>query len=78
MDQLPADFAESLARVLEPGQENRIAEIIDAATQLDDEGLRMFLEKFAARVNRSPEPIKPEELIRFLRVSKTGGPSIAT
>ena len=47
MDQLPPDFAESLARVLEPGQEERIAEIIGAASQLDDDGLRMFLAKFA-------------------------------
>jgi hypothetical protein len=66
MDQLPADFAESLAKVLEPGQEKRIAEIIEAATRLDDERLRMFLERFAARVRASPEPVKPEELLDFL------------
>lgn len=77
MDQLPSDFAETLARVLEPGQERRVAQIIEAATLLDDEGLRLFLERFAARVRRSPTPIKPEELVQFLRLSKTGGQSSA-
>ena len=78
MDQLPDDFAESLAQVLEPGQHKRIAEIIEAATQLDDKGLQTFLEKFAARVRASPAPIKPEELLRFLRASERGGLSTAT
>ncbi len=78
MDQLPADFAETLARVLEPGHEKRVAQIIEAATLLDDEGLQVFLERFAARVRESPTPIKPEELVQFLRFSKTTGPSSAT
>ena len=78
MDQLPDDFAESLARVLEPGQEKRIAEIIEAATLLDDDALRVFLERFAARVRASPAPVKPEELLRFLRASEKGGDSSAT
>lgn len=78
MDQLPPDFAESLARVLEPGQEKRVAEIIEAATQLDDEGLRMFLEKFAARVRKSPAPVTPEELLRLLGLSRRGDQSTAT
>ena len=78
MDQLPDDFADSLARVLEPGEEHRIAEIIEAATQLDDDGLRMFLGRFAARVSKSAAPIKAEELIRFLHDSKRGGRSGAT
>jgi hypothetical protein len=77
MDQLPEDFAETLARVLEPGQEKRIAQIIEAATQLDDEGLRLFLERFAARVRASPAPVKPEELVQFLRLSKADGQSSA-
>jgi hypothetical protein len=78
VDQLPDDFAESLAQVLEPGQQERIAEIIEAATQLDDKGLQSFLEKFASRVRASPAPIKPEELLRFLRASERDGPSTAT
>lgn len=78
MDQLPDDFAESLAQVLEPGQQDRIAEIIEAATQLDDKGLQAFLQKFAARVRSSPAPIKPEELLRLLHAAERGGQSTAT
>lgn len=77
MDQLPADFAETLARVLEPGHEKHVAQIIEAATRLDDEGLRLFLERFAARVRASPKPVTPEELVQFLRLSKAGGQSSA-
>lgn len=78
MDPLPPDFAETLARVLEPGHEEQIAQIMEAATQLDDEGLRLFLVKFAARVRRSSAPVKPHELRRFLILSKRGGQSTAT
>ena len=78
MDQLPDDFAESLAQVVEPGQQDRIAEIIEAATQLDDKGLQAFLQKVASRVRASPAPIKPEELLRFLRAAERGGQSTAT
>ena len=78
MDHLPDDFAESLAQVFEPGQEKRIAEIIEAATHLDDEALRIFLERVAARVRESATPIQPEELVQFLRASEKGGRSTAT
>ena len=78
MDQLPPDFAESLARVLEPGEQEHTAEIIRAATQLDDDGLRVFLSKFAARIRESPAPVTAEELHRFLDLSKKGGQSTAT
>jgi hypothetical protein len=78
VDQLPADFAEMLASVLEPGQEKRIAEIIEAATRLDDDALRIFLERFAARVRESAAPVKAEELLSFLRASERGGQSTGT
>jgi hypothetical protein len=78
VDQLPADFAESLARVLEPGQDNRVAEIIEAATRLDDKGLQIFLERFAARVRKSPTPVTVDELFRFLRDATRRGQSSAT
>jgi hypothetical protein len=78
VDQLPADFAESLARALEPGQEKRVAEIIEAATRLDDEELQVFLERFAARVRKSSRPVTADELLRFLRDPKRGGQSTAT
>ena len=69
MDQLPPDFAESLARVLEPGDESAAAEVIQAASRLNDAGLRIFLERFAARVRSSPAPVRRDELMQFLRVA---------
>jgi hypothetical protein len=47
--------------------------VIEAATRLDDHGLRIFLEKFAARIRSSPARIKSEELARLLNASKDGG-----
>ena len=73
MDQLSDDFAEALARVVEPGHQAAVAEVIEAATQLDDAGLRIFLEKFAARVRSSPRPVKREELLQFLQAAKKPG-----
>jgi hypothetical protein len=73
MDQLPPDFAETLARVVEPGHEAAVAEVIKAATLLDDDGLRKFLELFAARVRTTPAPVRREELLRFLYESSRGG-----
>jgi hypothetical protein len=75
MDQLPPNFAETLARVVEPGHQAAVARVIEAATRLDDDGLRIFLEKFAARVRSSPAPVNEEELLQFLRgAKKQGGP----
>jgi hypothetical protein len=74
MDQLPPDFAETLARVVEPGQHAAAAEVIEAATRLDDDALRIFLEKFAARVRSSPAPVRHDELLQFLRASKASAP----
>jgi hypothetical protein len=65
--ELPDDFADSLARVLEPGQREAAAEIIEAATMLDDIGLRRFLQLFAARVRASDAPISAHELRKFLQ-----------
>jgi hypothetical protein len=78
VDQLPADFAQMLASVLEPGQEKRIAEIIEAATRLDDDALRIFLERFASRVRESPAPVNAQELLGFLDALEKGGQSTAT
>jgi hypothetical protein len=64
---LPDDFADTLSRVLEPGHSEGAAGVIEAATQLDDQGLRRFLELFAARIRASAAPIKYEELHSFLR-----------
>jgi len=69
MSGLPADFADTLAQVLEPGHGEAVAGVIEAATRLDDDGLRRFLELFAARVRASAAPIRYEELRGFLRVA---------
>jgi hypothetical protein len=67
MRELPDDFADTLARVLEPGHGEAAAEIIEAGTKLDDEGLRLFLQLFAARVRASDAPITAGELRKFLQ-----------
>jgi hypothetical protein len=72
MDQLPPDFANAIARVVEPGQEEPVARIIEAATQLDDEGLRTFLARFASRVQSSPALVTRQELLQFLREAIEG------
>ena len=69
MGGLPADFADTLARVLESGNGEAAAGVIEAATLLDDHGLRRFLELFAARVRASATPIRYEELRSFLRLA---------
>jgi hypothetical protein len=69
MGGLPADFADTLARVLEPGHGEAAAGVIEAATLLDDHGLRRFLELFAARVRASAAPIRYDELRSFLRLA---------
>jgi len=66
---LPADFAESLARVVDPRDHKALAGVIEAATRLDDDGLRVFLDQFAARVRSSAAPIRHDELLQFLRAA---------
>jgi len=70
MKQLPPDFAENLAQVLEPAHRGEAAGIIKAATALDDDGLRTFLELFAQRVRESAVPITHAELKGFLVASR--------
>lgn len=69
MGTLPDDFADTLSKVLEPGDREAAAGVIEAATLLDDEGLRRFLELFATRIRASHAPIRYEELRGFLRVA---------
>jgi hypothetical protein len=70
MKHLPPNFAEDLAQVLEPADRGAAAGIITAASALDDEGLRTFLELFAHRVRESEAPITQAELNEFLLASK--------
>lgn len=72
MRSLPDDFASTLARVLRPSEHEAAAEIIEAATMLDDEGLRRFLDLLADRVRASDEPIRAEELRAYLQRSARG------
>ncbi len=65
--ELPNDFADNLARVLDPGDHQAAAEIIEAATMLDDVGLKRFLQLFAARVRASGGPVRADELRAFLQ-----------
>lgn len=78
MEHLPADFAKAVVRVVEPGKEAAVAKVIEAATLLDDEELRIFLEKFARRIRASPKPVTPQELVQFLHEVTSGGQSSAT
>lgn len=70
MQHLPPDFAQDLAQVLEPAHRGVAAGIIEAASALDDAGLRVFLDLFAQRVRESGEPITHAELQRFLAAAK--------
>ena len=70
MNHLPPNFAEELAHVLDPADCGAAAGIIKAASALDDEGLRRFLELFAQRVRESVVPITHAELKEFLVASK--------
>ncbi len=74
MGELPDDFARSLSQVLDPEQHDAAAEIIEAATMLDDVGLRRFLEMFASRVRQSENRVSADELRGFLQQAARGGP----
>jgi len=71
MEELPDGFADTLSRVIDPAQRDSAAEIIEAATMLDDLGLRRFLQMFAARVRASDAPVKADELRSFLQRAAT-------
>ena len=73
MGGLPDDFADTLTKVLEAGHRDAAAAVIEAATLLDDAGLRRFLELFAARIRASGAPVRYEELRGFLRVAARAG-----
>jgi len=67
--ELPDGFAGDLARVIAPADRDAAAEIIEAATMLDDVGLRRFLSLFAERVRASGAPVKADELRDLLQRS---------
>jgi len=69
--ELPAGFAADLARVIAPSDRDAAAEIVEAATMLDDVGLRRFLRLFAARVRASGAPVTADELRELLQQAAT-------
>jgi len=70
MEHLPPEFAEQLAEVLEPSQRGAAAGIIKAATALDDDALRMFMDLFAQRVRESGALVTHAELQGFLAAAR--------
>lgn len=70
METLPPHFARQIAEVVEPGDEGVAAEVIEAATHLDDTKLGKFLALLADRVRSSARPITRIELRSFLSASK--------
>ena len=74
MEQLPPDFERQVASLVAQGEEAEVARVIKAATALDDERLRVFLELFGERVRESADPIRGRELERLLRVARDGPP----
>ncbi len=73
MPGLPTDFADTLARVIARDSHDAAAEVIEAASQLDDAELRDFLRLFAARVRESSAPVSGAELRRILQSARAGG-----
>jgi hypothetical protein len=74
MEHLPPDFERQVARLVAAGDEAEVARVIRAATALDDERLRVFLELFGERVRDSADPLRGRELERLLRVARDGPP----
>ncbi|TMC77164.1 MAG: hypothetical protein E6I81_06540 [Chloroflexi bacterium] len=67
MSELPDGFADDLARILDRNDHEAAAEIIEAATMLDDVGLKRFMRMFAHRVRESDRPVSADELRGFLQ-----------
>jgi hypothetical protein len=63
---LPEDFASQLERMTAPGEAAAVAAVIGDALQLDDARLAAFLERFAARIAGSEEPVRAGELRAML------------
>jgi hypothetical protein len=59
---LPANFAQMLAEVLEPGSEAAAASIVAAASALDDDALRCFLDRVADDVRRLGRRLSSDDL----------------
>jgi hypothetical protein len=67
---LPDGFVDQLEQVLAPGDSAAAAAVIADALLLDDEGLGMFLEGFAARVASSSALVTAAELGLLLAAAR--------
>jgi len=59
---IPDEFAEMLGALLEPGQEDAVAEVLEEALELDDEQLGVFMSAAAELVRSSRRPLRADEL----------------
>jgi len=59
---IPDEFAEMLGALLEPGQEDAVAEVLEEALELDDEQLGVFMSAAAELVRSSWRPLRADEL----------------
>jgi hypothetical protein len=59
---IPDEFAEMLGALLEPGQEEAVAEVLEAALELEDEQLGEFMSAAAELVRTSRRPLRADEL----------------
>jgi hypothetical protein len=59
---IPDEFAEMLGALLEPGQEEAVAEVLEQALELDDEQLAAFMSAAAELVRSSRRPLRADEL----------------
>jgi hypothetical protein len=65
------DFAAQLARLVAPGEEDGVAEVIAEAARLDDRLLGEFLDRFAVRVRRSSAGLTAAELHDLLQTVRS-------
>ena len=59
---IPPEFAEMLGALLEPGQEDAVAEVLEQALELDDAELAAFMSAAAELVRTSRRPLRADEL----------------
>lgn len=63
---LPPGFADQLARLIEPADQEAAARVLAEAAELDERRLAGFLERLAARLRSAPDPLTAGELRRLL------------
>jgi hypothetical protein len=59
---IPEEFAEMFAALLQPGDEEAVAAVLERALRLPDEKLAQFMAAAAALVRSSPHQLKAADL----------------